>query len=309
MATKGDLAVSTSFTKSFALSVAILLGLALNAQNAFAQYGSTPYGDPNYGNYGASSQQNLPPLQGRVVTAPAGSFFAATLSSTISSEYARIGDRFMATLGNDLAAGGQVILPAGSQLEAQVVSVTPAGRGGRNGEMEIRITSGILSNGQRVPLSGRLQTEDGTGVIKGGSTAGRVGRAALTTGVGAGLGAALGTAMGPLSGGRVGRGAIYGTAIGGGAGLIGAAVQKGKDAVLNAGTPMNIVLDQPVTFTPSAFSQPAQGYGQPTYGQQPATNSYGQQPYGQQPYGQPAGGYSQPYGQQPQQQPYGYSDY
>lgn len=305
--------MSTVFSKLTSQKVSLLsLGLMACMLATTGLGFAQPYGDPNYGNYGAS-QPNLAPLQGHVVTAPAGSFFAATLSSTISSEYARVGDRFMASLGNDLAAGGQVILPAGSQLEAQVVSVTPAGRAGKNGEMEIRFTAGVLPNGQRVPLSGRLQTEDGTGVLRGGSGAGRAGRAALTTGLGAGLGAALGTAMGPLSGGRVGRGAIYGTAIGGGAGLIGAAVQKGKDAVLQAGTPLNVVLDQPVSFTPSAYSQPAgygQGYSQPQpYGQQqgygqPQPSGYGQQ----QGYGQPQQQYGgQPYGQQPQ--PYGYSDY
>jgi type IV secretion system protein VirB10 len=245
--------------------------------------------------HGLQIAQSLPPLQGRVVTAPAGSFFSASLTSPISSEYARVGDRFMATLGNDLAAGGNVILPAGSQLEAQVVSVTKAGRAGRNGELDIRFTAGILPNGQRVPLSGRLQTEDGTGIIRAGTTAGRVGKAALKTGLGAGLGAALGTAMGPLSGGEVGRGAIYGTAIGGGVGALTAAWQKGNDAVLQAGQPLNVVLDQPLTISPSAYSQPAfqpQPYGQ-------------SQPYGQpQPYGNPYGG--QPYGAPPvQSNPYG----
>lgn len=217
-----------------------------------SQYSTAPYGGQSY-------QQ--PPLQGYVVTAPPGTVVSATLSSPVSSDFARVGDRFNATLGSPIASGSNIILPAGSQMEGQVVMVKPAGRAGKNGELDIRFTSAILPNGQRVPLSARIQTEDGTGIIKGGSTAGRLGRAAVTTGVGAGLGAALGTAMGPLSGGGVGRGAIYGTALGAGMGALGSAVQKGRPAVLESGQPLNIVLDQPLTTSPGSMTAP--GYGQP----------------------------------------------
>jgi hypothetical protein len=182
---------------------------------------------------------------------------SANITSPISSEYARVGDRFTATLGSPVAAGTSVILPAGSQMEGQVVMVKAAGHTGRNGELDIRFTSATLPNGQRIPLSAKIQTEDGTGIIKGGSTAGRVGRAAVTTGAGAGLGAALGTAMGPLSGGHVGRGAIYGTILGAGVGALGSAWQKGKPAVLDTSTPVNIVLDQPLTASPSTAAAPA----------------------------------------------------
>lgn len=226
----------------------------------------------SYGQYGAPSYSQ-PPLQGYVVTAPPGTTVSATVSSAISSEYARVGDRFMATLGSPVMGGNSIILPAGSQVEGQVVMARPAGRAGRNGELEVRFTSARLPNGQQVPLSARIQTEDGTGIIKGGSTAGRLGKAALTTGVGAGLGAALGTAMGPLSGGRVGRGAIYGTTLGAGVGALGAAVQKGSPAVLDSGNPINIVLDQPLTTTPmqdnGGYAQPNTYQPQPTYSQPP----------------------------------------
>jgi hypothetical protein len=241
-------------------------------QNNYGGYGNQSYN--NYGQYGNS--YNSPPLQGYVVTAPPGTVVSASVSSSVSSEYARVGDRFMATLGAPIVGGSNVILPAGSQVEGQVVMARPAGRAGRNGELEVRFTSATLPNGQRVPLSARIQTEDGTGIIKGGTTAGRLGKAGLTTGLGAGLGAALGTAMGPLSGGGVGRGAIYGTTLGAGMGALGAAVQKGSAAVLDSSKPINIVLDQPLTTTPVDNS--GGGYSQP------AQNNYYQQQPNQQPY-------------------------
>ncbi len=229
--------------------------------------------------------QGLPPLQGYVVTAPAGTYMQATVQSAISSEFARPGDRVVATLGTPLAAGGSIVLPAGSQVEGQVVAVEDAGRVGKNGTLDIRFTSAIAPTGQRIPISARIQTEDGSGVIRGGTTKGRVGKAALRTGVGAGLGAALGTAMGPLSGGKVGRGAIYGTAIGGGLGALYAGAKKGEPAVLNAGEPINLVLDAPVTVSPQSAPQ-----------QQQYNDPYNQ-PYNSQPYGQPANPYGNPYGQ------------
>ncbi len=237
--------------------------------------------------------QGLPPLQGHVVTAPAGTYMTATVQSPLTSEYARPGDRFNATLGTAVTAGGAIVIPAGSQIEGQVVSARSARRGGRNGSLDIRFTTAILPNGQRVPISARIQTEDGTGILKGGSTKGTLGKAALRTGGGAAAGAALGTAMGAVSGGKVGRGAIYGTAIGGGLGAIYAGAKKGVEAVLPAGQPLNIVLDTPVTVTPSVGGYNAGGYNSP-----PSYNAQPQQ-YGQQasPYG---GGYGQP-----QQNPYG----
>ena len=213
-----------------------------------------------------SSYQPQAPLQGYVVTAPAGTVVSATLSSPVSSEFARVGDHFTATLGSPISAGNSVILPAGSQMDGQVMMVKAAGHTGRNGELDIRFTSATLPNGQRVPLSARIQTEDGTGIIKGGTTATRMGHAAVNTGVGAGLGAALGTAMGPLSGGGVGRGAIYGTVLGAGLGALGSAWQKGKPATVSSGQPLNIVLDQPLTATPAM--------GGADYSQQAGSSNY-----------------------------------
>ncbi|MEM0951107.1 MAG: hypothetical protein AAGI66_03075 [Cyanobacteria bacterium P01_H01_bin.74] len=247
-----------------------------------------------YGSYSAAPVQqpyNAPPatnsynspnqLRGYVMTAPAGSVVNATVSNPVSSEYARVGDRFMATLSSPLVSGGGVVLPSGSQVEGQVVMSQSSGRAGRNGQLDIRFTTAIMPTGQRIPLSARIQTEDGTGILKGGTSGGRLKGAAVKTGVGAGAGAVLGTALGPLSGGSVGRGAIYGTAVGAGLGAITTAWQKGKPAIIEAGQPLSLVLDQPVTVSPAAPStgnfsniQP-----QPQPSQQPGFSSQQPQPY------------------------------
>ena len=68
-------------------------------------------------------------------------------------------------------------------------------------------------------------------------------------GVGAAAGAVLGTAMGALSSGSVGKGAIYGTAVGGGLGLVKTVFEKGGNVEIPQNAQMNIVIDQPITVS------------------------------------------------------------
>jgi hypothetical protein len=184
------------------------------------------------------------PLKGRVVVAPAGSRFEATLVTTLSSGINRVGDIVSATVSAPLVVGADVLIPAGSQAIGQVVNAVPARRfhAGAGGVLEIRFTAIQTPDGQRYPLSAsvdnaqfKLQAETG-----GSRLAKGVGKAA----VGAGLGAALGTAIGAIAGGMPGRGAWSGAAIGGGTGVLTALASKGAELVLNGGTKIPVVLDQ-----------------------------------------------------------------
>lgn len=299
---------ASALNSRLVVSVALAVSIAMTSSGgalSWAQTGMNPM------NTGAPIEiaQAMQPLQGYVVTVPAGSFVAATLQAPISSEFARPGDRFYATVSSPLSANGGIALPAGSQLEGQVVSATPAGRVGRNGRLDVRFTTAVTPSGQRVPLSARLQTDDNSGVLSGG-TGWSSARSGLTkAAIGAASGAALGTAMGALSGGEVGRGAIYGTALGGGLAAVYAASRKGAEATIPAGQPLNIILDSPLTVAPSSsagnFAAPYQSNGyapqQPAYNQQqyapqqPVYPAQQQQPY--------SGGYNPPY-MQPQANPY-----
>jgi hypothetical protein len=122
-----------------------------------------------------SAYAQIPPLQGYVVSAPAGTAMQASMSMTLSSEYARVGDRFTAVLGSDVMGSGGILLPAGTQLQGQVVSLNKAGMAGRNGALEVRFVSATLPTGQQVPISARIQTEDNTGIIRGGTALRTVG--------------------------------------------------------------------------------------------------------------------------------------
>ena len=114
----------------------------------------------------------------------------------------------------------------------------------------IKFTNIITPYGQMIPISGKIQTDDGTGLIKGGTKMDSAKDYAKDIGAGAAIGAVGGLIMGPLSGGKVGKGAAYGTAVGATAGLAKSVWDKGTPATIPAGTIVNIILDQQATFTP-----------------------------------------------------------
>lgn len=278
------------------LNCLIILGFAFASSSAFAQFNFAPpaqqgnynnqgygynqgYGNQNYNqgsnqngydynqgygnqNYNqGNNQQQLAPLRGGVMVAPAGTSLSITTTTGLSSAINRVGDTFTTRLSNDLYAGGGLVLPAGSTIEGQITQVESAGRTGKNGILGVRFTNAITPNGQRIPLSAKLLTEDRSGLIRGGTTAGRVGKTFLNTAIGAGIGAVLGTALAPAAGGSVGKGAVYGTAIGGGAGLLSNVVRKGSEAELPSGTQLQIILDQNLSAPSMGGSSNYPSYG------------------------------------------------
>jgi hypothetical protein len=186
-------------------------------------------------------------LQGRLATVPANTKFTGTISQgVLSSELNKVGDEVRLTTDQPLmSADGRAIVPAGSQIVGHVSQIQPAGRTGKPAIMDINFDKILTPDGQSYTIQGSVDTADG--MLHGDTTKGRVLKAVGKTALGAGLGAALGTAMGPLSGGKVGRGAVFGTAVGAGAGALTAAAQKGKDVTVSSGDKLEIKLDQPIT--------------------------------------------------------------
>jgi hypothetical protein len=196
----------------------------------------------------AYSQYNLnkQPLQGSVVEVPAGRSIDVELETAVSTEVSRVGDRISTRVTNGFYDNGRLVFPHGTKIEGVITELEPAGRTGRNAIIAMKFTQAITPSGHRVPINAIVNTRQGEGVIKGGSKKGRIGKSLLRGVESAAAGAVLGTALGAASGGRVGKGAIYGTAIGGGVGLASNLIRKGKDVKLPTGTNMDIVLLEPV---------------------------------------------------------------
>ncbi len=229
-----------------------------------------PGGYPLAAGTGQFGYTGGPVLQGAVSTIAAGTAISGSLKNSIDSGSTQIGEPVEVTLPTPVGA-----LPAGTTLIGNVTNVVSAARFkfGANGKVEIKFSQCLTPDGRRIPLSGSIDTNQIR--LTGGTMAGRVGKGAVTTAVGAGSGAALGTALGAIVGatsrGRVGKatgmGAVFGTAIGGGVGLVGAGVRKGSEVKIPAGTNIPITIDQTFQISaPAQFWQPIYSYPTPPQG-------------------------------------------
>ncbi|MEI7474463.1 MAG: hypothetical protein WCK67_06750 [bacterium] len=229
----------TSINPAMAQNYNQYKGYDYGKQNTTNQYGGY---QPNYQGY-----QQMQPLRGSVASVSAGTMMSASISGMVSSANSAIGMPVRAILGNDVIGGnGNVVLPAGTLVEGQVTSLTKAGGFARNGQLGVIFNSATTPNGQRFPITAKIATEDGTGILKGGTGKSMAASIAKNTIAGTAIGAVAGTALGPMAGGHVGRGAVYGTAVGAGAGLFSNALKKGVDAVIPSS--FQIQLDTPVNI-------------------------------------------------------------
>lgn len=225
------------FTKGTGLILTALCILCAN----------TVFSASNY-SYDISTKQ-YSSLQGSVTYVPVGTKTSAILSQTLDSKTLSEGTSVYTTLNKDFSYNSINIAPAGSTINGTVVKCKKAGIGNRNGQIQVRFTNIRTPQGYYIPVSAMIATTDGTGVLKGGSKLDSAKDYGKNAAIGAAGGAILGTAMGPLSGGEVGRGAVYGTAVGGGLGLLNAARQSGEDVVIPANAVVEIYFDQPITIS------------------------------------------------------------
>ena len=197
-----------------------------------------------------AAAEQFTPLQGKVIYVPSGTSFPATATMELSSESLELGQSVCIALSQDFYYNNTLIAPIGSSVNGTVIQVKKAGRAGINGQLMVKFTNIITPYGQMIPISGKIQTEDGTGLIKGGTKLESATEYAKDIAIGSAAGAVAGVIMGPLSGGKVGKGAVYGTAVGAGVGVAKSIWDKGEPATISAGAVVNIVLDQQITFTP-----------------------------------------------------------
>ena len=236
--------------------------------------------------------------QGQVSFVPAGTPVTVTMSQALSSEFTRVGETFTANLNSPIYAGSTVIAGPGSQVQGQVISVEPAGRAGKSGSMDLRLTTLITPDGKRIPLSATVNRSS----FELSADSSRAAHILKNTAVGAGAGALSGLVGGAISGGKKGKATAIGTGIGGGIGLLAAGVKKGEDFVIQSGTMIPFTLDQPIQAYNSAA--PVQEFGGGGF-QSQYPNPYAA-PQGQAPYAAP-NPYAAPQGQEPYSAPNPYA--
>ena len=176
-------------------------------------------------------------------TLPANTYFRLRMNQEISSENARVGDRFSAEVVTPVYHGSKEVVPAGSTVTGRVVSVQRAQGKGKAGSFGVTFTGLKLPGRSTQVINGSL-TElvdknsgsiDEEGRLKGGSAKKR-------NIVFIGGGAAGGALIGSIAGG--GKGGAIGAAAGAGAGIVASLLKKGNEAKVSRGTEVGMVLNR-----------------------------------------------------------------
>jgi hypothetical protein len=167
----------------------------------------------------------------RSVTVPAGTRLLVRMIDSVDSETNKVGDRFRASLEEDLVVEDVVVAPVGSDVHGRLAEVKEAGRLTGRSELKLELTE-IVINGQ--PWSIVSGDYEVSGKGRGGDTAKK-----------AAIGAAVGAAVGAIAGG--GKGAAIGAGVGAGAGTAIQVFTKGEKVQVPSETMLEFALEQPLT--------------------------------------------------------------
>ena len=224
-----------------------------DANYSYQQTQTPPVYDSRY--YQAPMQYSTnQPLQGNVVMVPAGTTMPVMLTSPLSSSNLTAGQSVSLLLNSDFYYNNKLIAPAGSSVYGTVIEASKAKRGSMNGKLSVRFTQINTPYGTQIPISAIIKTDDGSGVLKGGTKLDVTKDYAKDLAAGSAAGALSGLVFGALAGGNVGRGAALGTAVGAGGGLVKSVWDKGDDVEIPANACIELLLTQPITVSASSYS-------------------------------------------------------
>jgi hypothetical protein len=170
------------------------------------------------------------PAARREVTVPSGTMLTLDLATALASDTSQVEDTVRATLREAVKAGGQTVLPAGTELVGTVTAVERPGRVKGRAKLAYQFSS-LQHNGARYEIRTEAIAHEGEATKS---------EDATKIGVGAGAGAVIGGLLGG------GDGAAKGAAIGGGAGTGVVLATRGKDLRLGPGTNVTTHLTSPL---------------------------------------------------------------
>jgi len=176
-----------------------------------------------------------PPPPPQKVTIPSGTALAVRLVNAVDSETATQGQTFHGTLDSPLAVDGNVVIPAGYDVQGHVVQVQSAGKFAGQSLLVLQLDSVKAGDNYY-----NIQTDQykRQGSSRGKNTAEKVG-----------AGAGIGAIIGAIAGG--GKGAAIGAAAGGGLGAGAQAVTHGQQIKLPSETVLTFTLQAPVSVLPA----------------------------------------------------------
>jgi hypothetical protein len=176
---------------------------------------------------------------------PAGTQVEIRIIDSISSETAREGDTFQATLEQEIVANGRTLYPRGADVTGTITRAHRSGRLSDPGELELVLNS-ISTGGRPYPINTQPWSIKGESHTK--SNASKIGG-----------GAALGAIIGAVAGG--GKGAAIGAGVGAAAGTGAAAATGKKDATIESEALLTFVALAPAgQYVPPPAVQPDPEY-------------------------------------------------
>jgi hypothetical protein len=179
-----------------------------------------------------------------------GTNIRVRLMGRLSTSDSQPGESFHTQVASDVIQNGQVIIPAGSQIDGKVLSVS-SGRAGGHGSMRLRPETVTLPNGSHFRLYAQLAGAPGS--------TDRIGYEGLVT-----PGSRL-KKDGIEYGGAVGAGAVTGAILGGPGGALAGTIISASvisvhllvshpQATLENGTVLLFTLSEPLNLVPAAPS-------------------------------------------------------
>lgn len=170
------------------------------------------------------------------LTVAGGTSIGVTLNQELSTRTNAVGDLFTTTVSSPVMVGGEIAIPAGSQIRGRVTAVQKSGNSGEAAVLKVEFDEVSIA-GDTYPI--QLSVAEATPTSKRRSSTGEdVGKV--------GIGAIAGAVIGQVVGGNS-KGALIGAAVGAAAGTAIVLSQGDADAVLAEGSAMTLTLDAPLT--------------------------------------------------------------
>ncbi len=179
-----------------------------------------------------------------------GATIRVRLLNTLSTATSQTGEPFRTRVSSDVMQNGQVLIPAGAEIDGTLVGVS-YGHAGGHGSMHLRPESVVMPDGSRFNIYAELSGAPGTTVhinSEGGVSPGsQLRKDGIEYGGAVGAGAVTGAILGGPGG------AVAGTIIGAGVITVHLLVNH-PQATLDSGTVLLFTLNQPLNLVPAGQS-------------------------------------------------------
>jgi hypothetical protein len=172
------------------------------------------------------------------VTIPAGTSLLVRMIDSVDSSKNRVGDKFHASLENDLIVDNVLVARRGTDVYGRLAEAKEAGHVSGSADLKLELTDLSIDHRSYPVMTGEYEAK---GKGRGANTAKKVGG-----------GAAVGAIIGAIAGG--GKGAAIGAGVGGGAGAAVNVMTRGQQVRVPSETLLEFRLAQPASVVSTSGS-------------------------------------------------------